>query len=355
MQNGDTVNELGLKYLNGVGVPVNYVAAMNYFKKAAHMGNLDAMINIGKLYQEGLGVVQNNYEALGWYKAAANKGNVEAMYLTAKLYNSSNDISKNKELAIQFYEKAASFGYEDAMFPLACLYEEKFVYLQNMSIKEFEKTDGAQYLINLGESSTKAFVWFKKSAELGNVEAMFRTAQKCEDNYKLHNKENESELADALEWYFRAADAGHHQEAMFRLAQIFDTGCYVPLVPIDKDMALFWYRKAAKAGQYKAMYKVGLELHKNHEYLEAFEYFFKAANAGQYDSMLKVADYYLDGFYGYGTQNIDKGRQWLLKVSNCCGNISLKFKADEVLKEIDEFLAEIRRKEKTRARKKEDQ
>ena len=339
MPNDDMINELGLKYLNGVGVPVNYAAAMNYFKKAAHIGNSDAMVNIGKLYQEGLGVVQNNYEALGWYKAAANKGNIEAMYLTARLYNSSNDIPQNKELAIQFYEKAANSGYEDAMFPLACLYDEEFIYFQNMNIKELDDDDVLKYL----SYPVKSFKWFKKAAELGNIEAMFITAQKYENFYTLHNKKNESELANALKWYFRAADAGHHQEAMFRLARIFDTGCYT-LVPIDKDMAWYWYRKAANSGQYEAMYKVGRELHKNHKYSKAFEYFFKAAHAGHYDSMLEVGLYYLNAFYGNGPRNIDKGRQWLLKVANC-GNKYLEFEARTILEELDEFLEKMRQEE----------
>lgn len=353
MQNGDIVNELGLKYLNGIGVPVNYVAAMNYFKKAAHMENLDAMVNVGKLYQEGLGVVQNNYEALGWYKAAANKGNIEAMYLTAKLYHESNNIPNNKELAIQFYEKAANSGYEDAMFPLACLYDEEFSNIP-LNPQKFEKivqqNDDA---INFLSYPIKSFKWFKRAAELGNIEAMFITAQKYENFYKLHNKKNERELADALEWYFRAADAGHHQEAMFRLAKIFDTGCYT-LIPRDKDTAWYWYCRAADACHYGAMHKVGSKLQENHQYSKAFEYFFKAANAGHYESMFEVGVYYLNAFYGHGTRNIDKGRQWLLKVANC-GDIRLEFYARAELEALDEALAEMRRKEKARARKKEDQ
>lgn len=335
MQNDDAINELGIKYSKGIGVPVNYVAAMNYFKKAAHMGNLNAMVNIGKLYQAGAGVVQNDYEALGWYKAAANKGNVEAMYLTARLYHESN----NHELAMDFYEKAASLGYEEAMFPLACLYEEKFVNFKHMNTKELEDEDILKYL----SCPLKSFKWFKKAAELGNIEAMFRTAQKYEDFYNLHNKKNESELTNALEWYFRAADAGHHQEAMFRLAEIFDSDCY-DLVPYDEKTAYYWYRRATDAGHYEAMYIVGKQLEYCKKYSQAFERFFKAAHAGHYKSMIKVGWYYITAFMGTGVRNIDKGRQWLLKVANC-GIPELEAEAEEDLELLDKTLAEIRRKE----------
>ena len=336
MQTSDTINELGIKYLKGSGVPVNYSAAMNYFKKAAHMGNLDAMINIGNLYRDGLGVVQNNYEALGWYKAAADKGNVEAAVLC-------RDIPNHNEMALSFYEKAANEGYEAAIFPLACLYEEEYFNFGH-NPKALEKALENDELQKFIRYNFKAFKWYKKAAEYGNIEAMFRVGRRYEENYNSNGKKNENELSEALEWYFKAADAGHHQEAMFRLAEIFESGCYT-LIPRDEELSWYWYRRAADAGHYGAMYKVGYSLHWKRQYSKAFEYFFKAANAGHYPSMLQVGIYYATAFWGRGARNIDKARQWLSKVANC-GIPQLEKEAVQNLREINAVLKEIQEKEK---------
>lgn len=342
----ENLNNLGLKYKNGSGVPVNYTVAMKYFKTAARIGNANAMVNIGKLYQDGLGVAKNNYEALGWYKAAANLGNIEAMYLAARLYQESSDIPNHNELALSFYEKAATAGYEEAMFPLACLYEEEYYNFRNQNPQDFRNA------LETGQFQpmryiAKAFNWFKRAAERGNVEAMFRIGQKYEENYCTYGKERENDLIQALEWYFKAADAGHHQEAMFKLATIFDTACYAPVVPHDAKTAWYWYFRAADAGHYEAMYEVGCRLELERKFSRAFEYFFRAAHAEHYESMLKVGLYYTTAFWGRGNRNVDEGLKWFYRVANC-GIPELEAEAIRNINEVKAVLREIQEEQEKR-------
>ncbi len=51
--------ELGLKYHTGEGVEVNFKQAMNWYLLAYAKGNGDALNNIGVLYRDGLGVPKN--------------------------------------------------------------------------------------------------------------------------------------------------------------------------------------------------------------------------------------------------------------------------------------------------------
>ena len=216
MQNDDAINELGIKYSKGIGVPVNYVAAMNYFKKAAHMGNLNAMVNIGKFYQAGAGVIQNDYEALGWYKAAANKGNVEAMYLTARLYHENN----NNKLAMDFYAKAASFGYQKAVMELGQIYEE--------------------------HSYFAAVKYYRIFAEKGNGEAMCTIGRL----YSTGDKSLSENKNEALKWFFLAFEAKY-------TPAIWHIGKYLKDLNDHKN-AFQWFKKGAESGNFDCMVEVGL-------------------------------------------------------------------------------------------------
>ena len=46
-------------YFRGLGVPQDYVEAMNWLHKAAEQGDASAQNNFGHMYLNGLGVPQN--------------------------------------------------------------------------------------------------------------------------------------------------------------------------------------------------------------------------------------------------------------------------------------------------------
>ena len=67
------MNNIGVKYEYGRGIPKNYEKAMNWYLKSAKKGNGLAMNNIGYFYQNGLGVPVNYETAMNWYLKAADK------------------------------------------------------------------------------------------------------------------------------------------------------------------------------------------------------------------------------------------------------------------------------------------
>lgn len=58
-------------YLNGKGVPQNYVEAVRYFRLSATKGNTYAQFNLGWMYYHGEGVQQNYVKAYIWYSLAS--------------------------------------------------------------------------------------------------------------------------------------------------------------------------------------------------------------------------------------------------------------------------------------------
>ncbi len=70
---------LGDMYFYGLGVPgVDYKEAMEWYKKAADQGDAAAQYRVGLMYEKGDGTEKNNDIALDYYRKAAANGNVDA-------------------------------------------------------------------------------------------------------------------------------------------------------------------------------------------------------------------------------------------------------------------------------------
>jgi hypothetical protein len=83
---GDQVAQykLGYDYFLGRGVPIDYVQAAIWWRKAADQGYPQAQNNLGVLYNAGKGVPQSYAEAYFWQNLAAARANGEMQDLFAK-------------------------------------------------------------------------------------------------------------------------------------------------------------------------------------------------------------------------------------------------------------------------------
>ena len=83
--NVEAMNNLGMAYLQGKGVPRDAQTAMAYFRDAAAKGHATAANNIGHIYENGLGVARDHTRAQLWYRRAAHLDTVvaNATYATA--------------------------------------------------------------------------------------------------------------------------------------------------------------------------------------------------------------------------------------------------------------------------------
>jgi hypothetical protein len=62
---------VGEIFEKGLGLPSDYTAAADWYRRAAEQNYSRAAINLANLYEQGLGVPQDKKEALNWYRRAA--------------------------------------------------------------------------------------------------------------------------------------------------------------------------------------------------------------------------------------------------------------------------------------------
>lgn len=100
------------KLYRGVEGPQNLVRAAFYYKKAAELGHTQAMNDIGVAYAGGDGIPRDDRQAMKWFKKSAQLGNSEAMYNLALGYQFSD--VRNPEKAMPWVTQAAEKKYRPA-------------------------------------------------------------------------------------------------------------------------------------------------------------------------------------------------------------------------------------------------
>jgi localization factor PodJL len=114
---------VGLKYLDGDGVPASEADAAKWLERAAAQGLAVAQYRLGTLYERGRGVPGDAAKAVHWYQLAAQAGNRKAMHNLAVASAAGTGTPKNLAEAARWFSKAAALGLADSEFNLAVLYE----------------------------------------------------------------------------------------------------------------------------------------------------------------------------------------------------------------------------------------
>ncbi len=70
--------KLGIMYRMGYGVPQDFAAAVEWWRKAAERGNANAQCNLGFMYLYGVAVPQDPVAAYMWFNLAAGAGHRDA-------------------------------------------------------------------------------------------------------------------------------------------------------------------------------------------------------------------------------------------------------------------------------------
>jgi TPR repeat protein len=78
---GDTRAQfnLGLLYVDGLGVPLDYYQAVRWFERSAQQDYAKAQLNLGIMYRDGKGVKRDYVQAYMWFNVCAAKSETKCV------------------------------------------------------------------------------------------------------------------------------------------------------------------------------------------------------------------------------------------------------------------------------------
>src|ERR1017187_8950571 len=118
---------LGLKFASGKGAGLDYVQAVEWYRKAAEQNHFLAQFNLGMMYAHGQGVARDAVQSRMWLGKAAQQGDAGAQFhlgdncQRASFRQVPADASESRIEAYKWYRLAAAQGYEGSEMAHATL------------------------------------------------------------------------------------------------------------------------------------------------------------------------------------------------------------------------------------------
>ncbi len=97
---------VGQIFEKGLGLPPDFAAAAEWYRRAAEQGHAAAQIGLGSLYETGRGVAQDAQEALRWYRRAAGLAE-DLVVLQGEEYEALSEAQQELETAREELEERA--------------------------------------------------------------------------------------------------------------------------------------------------------------------------------------------------------------------------------------------------------
>lgn len=145
---GNTLTELGIYYNNGnseLHIKKDVKTAIDYYNKAMKYDNPVAIYNLGILYRDGEDVEKDNAKALELFKQAADLGEVDAQSEYGRMLYFEQE---NMKEGFEWLKKASENGSQSARFFLACIYfdgDENVKPDQEFAVSEMKKLAESGY------------------------------------------------------------------------------------------------------------------------------------------------------------------------------------------------------------------
>ncbi|WP_288197146.1 peptidoglycan-binding protein [uncultured Pleomorphomonas sp.] len=114
--------EVASRFADGRGVPQDFAAAVDWYRRAAEAGLAPAQYRLGSLYEKGTGTPRDAKTAAQWYAKAAALGNAKAMHNLAVINAEGSLGAPDYAMAAKWFQEAADRGIRDSQFNLGILY-----------------------------------------------------------------------------------------------------------------------------------------------------------------------------------------------------------------------------------------
>lgn len=249
---------------DALGLAEMFPNAARAFKQAMSGNDADALVVIGEAFAKGHGLDVDPEMASEWYRRALTFNHPRAQMLLGLAYLSGHGVKSHPEEGLRLLNMAAAQGYADAEYELAeVLFPEAATQTQAIALFEAAAHHGhvrAQFrlgqLYKAGEIGrlgsrtttahrdtarhlTRAFTWFCKAADQGDIESLFEQGQ-----MHAQGLGTAQDFERAAECYQQAAEKGH-AKAAFNLGFLFAHGQGLEQ---DDVRAYQWYRISELSG-----------------------------------------------------------------------------------------------------------
>ncbi len=220
---------LGLFAEKGIGVAEPAPGeAMEWFRKAAKLGSLDAITNIALMYADGVGVAKDPAQAITWFRQAADGGEGAAQYNLALMYARGEGTPQDYKESLHWLTAAADKDVVPAVMDLGAYY--------------LRPPDGSAADVE------RAIHCYEKAADLGSDRAPAILG-----NIYATGTQGKPDYEQAVKWYKLAADKGQ-REGQYGLGIRY---AYGQGVPVDLQQARWLFAAAADQGLAQAQYNLG--------------------------------------------------------------------------------------------------
>lgn len=288
---------------------------LSFIKKAAEGGLNAARRNMATIYLGGLGGEEKNVDAAEkLFSEAANAGDAQAQFELCKFYlGAGGEAKTDDDKAWEWLNKASDGGNPDALATLgSVLFDgkkfgarqipadpkaavEKFSKLADQNVPAGLRTMGELYAngtAGVEKDFTKAFEYFRKAAQGNDATAQLILAGYYDRGVDIDPKDGKIDVAPndaaALELY-RLAARNQVPLAFYNVGTFYEQGRSVDR---DLEKAFVGYLQAASGGFAPAMHKTGVfylnGAGTKRDLVAAAGWFSRAAAAGSAEGILSL-------------------------------------------------------------------
>ena len=296
--------------------------------REAVFGDIWSQDHVGFCYEYGVEVEQDYEKAFDWYLEAAKRNYTPAIEHLIRCYENGVGTEKDLGIAAEWREKIPAhntYDYEDDDYDEIKEFLELFVCKDNVvnyptleeSLANAYYKIGERYFLgqdvgysdvfyysHASKNQEKAFSYFSKAAELGNVWAQNQLGHCYAMGIGI-----DRDAKKAFDWFYKAA------QQKDPVAQNNVGICYRDGVGVAKNLeqAFSWFFKSAQQENVLAQCDLGCFFENNHDYKAAAKWYLKAAKQNLRESQYRLGFLY---YLGRGVEkDLEKAFSWGLKAA----------------------------------------
>lgn len=263
--NPDALLRLGDLFKRGEGVAADLPKALQFYRRALEAGSRTAKLRVGEMLARGQGTPRDFAAGTTMIREVAAAGDGNAFFLLGELLS---EEEPTRVAAIHAYQQAAILGRDDAFLKLGDL-------------------TSSGPTADLSE----ALSYYRQAAATGSQTGKLRVGEML-----IRGQGTPVNMAGGLELITDAADSG----SVNGLILLGDLHSGEPgSIADDPPKALQYYRRAALAGEPRALLALGDTLSKfdpdHRDGSGAIGAYEQAASRGSIDALLRLGDVFSDG------------------------------------------------------------